>query len=80
MVYGFHRSHAGSAGVTEIFQSHHQRSLDRRAHPPQPILGGERRHPASLFYAALFHDDWLGTIEYRFRTEQAQVLLDRLHE
>lgn len=33
-----------------------------------------------FFDAALFHDDWSGTIEYRFHTEQAQVLLDRLRE
>lgn len=32
------------------------------------------------FDAALFHDDWSGTIEYRFRTPQAQVFLDLLRE
>lgn len=32
------------------------------------------------FDAALFHDGWSGTIEYRFRTAQAQVLIDRVRE
>jgi hypothetical protein len=32
------------------------------------------------FNAALFHPDWSGTIEYRFRTEQAQAILDKLRE
>jgi hypothetical protein len=32
------------------------------------------------FDASLFHDDWSGTIEYRFRTPQAQVLLGMLRE
>ena len=32
------------------------------------------------FNAALFHQDWSGTIEYRFRTEQAQAILDKLRE
>jgi hypothetical protein len=32
------------------------------------------------FDAALFHQDWSGTIEYRFRTEQAQAILDKLRE
>lgn len=30
--------------------------------------------------ASLFHDDWSGKIEYRFRTPQARVFLDRLRE
>ncbi len=30
------------------------------------------------FDAALFHPDWSGTIEYRFRTPQAQRFLDAL--
>jgi hypothetical protein len=30
------------------------------------------------FDPALFHQDWSGKIEYRFRTEQAQVFLDKL--
>lgn len=30
------------------------------------------------FDANLFHDDWSGTIEYRFRTEQAAAFLNRL--
>lgn len=32
------------------------------------------------FDAALFHADWSGTIEYRFRTPQAQHLLERLQK
>ena len=32
------------------------------------------------FDAALFHDDWSGKIEYRFRTMQAQDFLDKLRE
>lgn len=32
------------------------------------------------FDAALFHDDWSGTIEYRFRTPQAKVFLDTLRQ
>lgn len=31
-----------------------------------------------VFDAALFHSDWSGTIEYRFRTPQAQQFLNRL--
>lgn len=30
------------------------------------------------FDPALFHNDWSGTIEYRFRTSQAQALLEKL--
>ena len=30
--------------------------------------------------AALFHQDWSGTIEYRFRVEQAQTFLDMLRQ
>jgi len=30
------------------------------------------------FDAALFHADWSGTIEYRFKTAEAQRLLERL--
>lgn len=32
------------------------------------------------FDPALFHDDWSGTVEYRFRTPQAQVFLKLLRE
>lgn len=32
------------------------------------------------FDPALFHDDWSGKIEYRFRTAQAQAFLDKLRE
>jgi hypothetical protein len=32
------------------------------------------------FDASLFHDDWSGTIEYRFQTPQAQSLLEKLRE
>ena len=30
------------------------------------------------FDASLFHADWSGTIEYRFKTEQAQLFLQKL--
>jgi hypothetical protein len=30
------------------------------------------------FDASLFHDDWSGTIEYRFKTPHAQDLLDKM--
>ena len=30
------------------------------------------------FDPALFHDGWSGTMEYRFRTSQAQAFLERL--
>ncbi len=30
------------------------------------------------FDASLFHNDWSGKIEYRFRTPQAQAFLDKL--
>ena len=30
------------------------------------------------FDPALFHDDWSGTMEYRFRTSQAQAFLEKL--
>ena len=32
------------------------------------------------FDASLFHNDWSGTMEYRFRTSQAQTLFETLHE
>jgi hypothetical protein len=32
------------------------------------------------FDASLFHDDWSGTIEYRFQTPQAQAFLDKLQK
>jgi hypothetical protein len=32
------------------------------------------------FDAALFHKDWSGRIEYRFRTAHAQIFLDKLRE
>lgn len=32
------------------------------------------------FDASLFHNDWSGKIEYRFRTEQAQAILDKLRQ
>jgi len=32
------------------------------------------------FDASLFHTDWSGTIEYRFKTAQAQTFLNKLRE
>jgi hypothetical protein len=32
------------------------------------------------FDASLFHQDWSGKIEYRFRMEQAQAFLDKLRQ
>jgi hypothetical protein len=32
------------------------------------------------FDAALFHGEWSGTIEYRFRTPRAQRFIDAMHE
>lgn len=32
------------------------------------------------FDASLFHSDWSGKIKYRFRTEQAQLFIDKLRE
>jgi hypothetical protein len=32
------------------------------------------------FDAGLFHSDWSGQIEYRFRTEQASAFLEKLQE
>jgi hypothetical protein len=32
------------------------------------------------FDASLFHNDWSGTMEYRFRTSQAQALLETLRK
>jgi hypothetical protein len=32
------------------------------------------------FDASLFHNDWSGTIEYRFRTPLAQNFIDMLHQ
>lgn len=32
------------------------------------------------FDAALFHDDWSGMIDYRFRTPQAQLFLEQLRK
>ena len=40
----------------------------------------ERETLLVAFDAALFHNDWSGKIEYRFRTAQVQVFLDRLRE
>lgn len=33
-----------------------------------------------VFDASLFHNDWSGKIEYRFRTAQARAFLDKLRE
>jgi hypothetical protein len=33
-----------------------------------------------IFDPALFHSDWSGTMEYRFKTEQAQSFLAKLRE
>jgi hypothetical protein len=32
------------------------------------------------FDASLFHQDWSGNVEYRFRTEYGQAFLDKLRE
>jgi hypothetical protein len=32
------------------------------------------------FDAGLFHDDWSGTIEYRFRTPQAQLFIEAVRK
>jgi hypothetical protein len=32
------------------------------------------------FDASLFHNDWSGTIEYRFRTEQAKAIVEGLQQ
>lgn len=32
------------------------------------------------FDAALFHEDWSGTVEYRFRTPQARLFVDAVRE
>ncbi|MGB7922588.1 MAG: hypothetical protein WCF57_05030 [Pyrinomonadaceae bacterium] len=34
----------------------------------------------AAFDAALFHQDWSGKIEYRFRTEYGPIFLDKLRE
>lgn len=34
----------------------------------------------AAFDAALFHQDWSGKLEYRFRTEYGQSFLDKLRE
>jgi hypothetical protein len=39
--------------------------------------------PGTLLIAfdpALFHPDWSGTMEYRFRTEEAEVFVEKLRE
>lgn len=32
------------------------------------------------FESSLFHDNWKGEIEYRYHTDMAQELCDRIHE
>lgn len=50
---------------------------DPRVHQMQFSVEGEDKLLVA-FNANLFHDDWSGTIEYRFRTEQALAFLNGL--
>lgn len=52
---------------------------DQRIHGLQCSVEGEEKLLIA-FDASLFHDDWSGTIEYRFRTPQAQRFLELLRE
>jgi hypothetical protein len=50
---------------------------DQRLHQMQFSVEGEGKLLVA-FDASLFHNDWSGTIEYRFRTEQAGEFLKSL--
>jgi len=50
---------------------------DPRLHQMQFTVEGEDKLLVA-FHANLFHSDWSGTIEYRFRTEQAPAFLNGL--
>ena len=50
---------------------------DPRLHQMQFSVEGEDKLLVA-FNANLFHDDWSGTIEYRFRTEHAPAFLNGL--
>ena len=50
---------------------------DPRLHQMQFSVEGEDKLLVA-FNANLFHNDWSGTIEYRFRTEQAPAFLNGL--
>jgi len=50
---------------------------DPRLHQMQFSVEGEDKLLVA-FNANLFHNDWSGTIEYRFRTEQAREFLKSL--
>ena len=46
---------------------------DERIHRLQ--ISRERDRLVIAFDASLFHDDWSGTIEYRYRTSEAAVII-----
>ena len=43
-------------------------------------ISRERDSLLITFDASLFHDDWSGTIEYRYRTSQAAEILKWIHD
>ena len=43
-------------------------------------MSRERDSLLITFDASLFHDDWSGTLEYRYRTSQAAEVLKCIHE
>ena len=51
---------------------------DERIHKLQ--MSRERDRLLITLDASLFHDDWSGTIEYRYRTSQAEEILKWIHE
>ncbi|OLE56037.1 MAG: hypothetical protein AUG51_00480 [Acidobacteria bacterium 13_1_20CM_3_53_8] len=53
---------------------------DERIHKLQFSLEKEGETLLVAFDAGLFHNDWSGKIEYRFRTSQAQDFLKMLRE
>jgi hypothetical protein len=43
-------------------------------------LSRERDRLVIAFDASLFHDDWSGTIEYRYQTSQAADIIKWVHD
>ena len=80
MVLCGHRANASSAGRASVFKPAINVPFtdDRIRRLRLSIEGNETLLIA--FDPSLFHHDWSGTMEYRFRTSQAKAFLAMLRE